>query len=223
MGGTEYDTLVDFYFQEIDITTGELIFSWAASDHFTVEDSYYRFSRPYYDLFHLNAISKTTSGDFLISSRHLHIVALITGKDPWTRSPIWILNGKRNQFTDQSGGAALDFSWQHHMQFHDKEGTDLFLLDNHSMGSVHGPTRYMENCSKATHLSLDSNAKTVRLLAVYKHPQHLVSRSMGSVQVLSKYAAPGENIVVGWGANPSVTIQLRRGQLRDGYPVQRLF
>lgn len=208
VGGVANDTILNSYFQEIDIATGELVFSWIASDHFTMEDSYERYMKnsDAYDFFHLNSVSKTPSGDFLISSRHLHMVALIAGKDsPGPGSPVWILNGKRNQFTDQSGGAALNFSRQHQAQFHNKEGTELTLFDNHAPPSVYTYTDCAVDCSKAMRLSLDTNAKTVRLLATYPHSRGLVSSSMGSIQELSDYGVPDGNIVVGWGANPTVT------------------
>ena len=96
---------------------------------------------------------KTANGDYLISSRHLHTVALIAGSQ--SSSPglaIWILNGKRNQFTDSSNGAALNFSWQHDARFRNAELTEITLFDNHIANNVPGETGCEENCSKGMHL-----------------------------------------------------------------------
>lgn len=79
------------------------------------------------------------------------MVALIAGKDsPEPGSPIWILNGKRNQLTDLSGGDgdALDFSWQHRVQFFNKDGTELILFDNHEIMHHAGPPACRKHCSK---------------------------------------------------------------------------
>ena len=59
VGGAQDGTLLDSYFQEIDIATGNLVFSWTASQWFTPDDSYmdYSESEPF-DFFHINSISK---------------------------------------------------------------------------------------------------------------------------------------------------------------------
>lgn len=109
--------IVDSMFQEIDLETNELLFEWAASDHFPPAESYmtnpfggYSESAPF-DSFHINSVDKEpTSGNYLISSRHTHTISLIDGK---SGEVLWQLGGAHNDFKDLSEGLATDFSWQH--------------------------------------------------------------------------------------------------------------
>ncbi|KAF7555880.1 hypothetical protein G7Z17_g1805 [Cylindrodendrum hubeiense] len=212
VGGRKYDHILDCYFQEIDIETGELLFSWAATDWFSVEDSY-EWYKPNYDFFHLNSVQKDRDGNYLISSRHTHVIALIAGKDAETPgAPIWILNGKRNQFQDISGGYALDFSWQHHARFRNDEGTEITLFDNHHPSNTPGATGCEFACSKAMSLHLNFENMTVGLIASYEHPQSLQSGSMGSFQALDAEGVDNGNLVVGWGSNPGVTEYTQDGK-----------
>jgi len=56
----------------------KLLFQWRASDHVPLADSYKdrgndgRTKETSYDFFHLNSIEKDESGNYLISSRHVH-------------------------------------------------------------------------------------------------------------------------------------------------------
>lgn len=59
VGGQDYDQLLDCYFQEIDVETGDVLFSWAASDWFSPKDSYEQY-KPNYDFFHLNSVQKVS-------------------------------------------------------------------------------------------------------------------------------------------------------------------
>jgi hypothetical protein len=64
VGGKEQDILLDSVFQEMDLETGELLFSWAASEHIPVTDSF----APYeeadeigWDAYHINSLQKVRS------------------------------------------------------------------------------------------------------------------------------------------------------------------
>ena len=112
--GIDNGWLADSVFQEIDIETGNLIFSWRASDHFSTNDSYAdpgstgsSQSSPY-DFFHINSIERDASGNYLISSRHTHSISYVNGTNG---DVIWILGGKLNQFKDNSDGNATNFAW----------------------------------------------------------------------------------------------------------------
>jgi hypothetical protein len=55
--------LLDSIFQEIDIKTGELLFTWRASDFYPIADSYYYYTQydhgeEGWDFFHLNSVHK---------------------------------------------------------------------------------------------------------------------------------------------------------------------
>ncbi|KAH7160669.1 ASST-domain-containing protein [Dactylonectria macrodidyma] len=205
VGGRKNDWLLDSYFQEIDIETGDVLFSWTATDWFSPADSY-EWYKPSYDFFHLNSVQKDRNGNYLISSRHTHVIALIGGNKAETPGkPIWILNGKRNQFQDTSGGYALDFSWQHHARFRNDEGTEITLFDNHHPSNTPGATGCEFSCSKAMGIRLNLDNMTVSLVDAYEHPQSVQSGSMGSFQDLDADGVADGNLVVGWGSNPGVT------------------
>ncbi|KAH8734145.1 ASST-domain-containing protein [Ilyonectria robusta] len=178
VGGQDYDQLLDCYFQEIDVETGD-----------------------------------DRNGNYLISSRHLHTIALIAGNGTETPGePIWKLNGKQNQFHDLSGGNALDFSWQHHARFRNDEGTEITLFDNHHPSNVPGKTGCTLSCSKAMAVRLNFENMTVSLVAEYAHPQSVQSGSMGSFQALDAEGVANGNLVVGWGSNPGVTEYTQDGK-----------
>lgn len=49
-----------------------------------------------YDYFHINAVDKTSDGNYLISSRHTCTIFKVSSKDG---SIIWRLGGKSSDFT----------------------------------------------------------------------------------------------------------------------------
>lgn len=65
IGGPPDGLLMDSGFQEVDAATNELLFSWAASDHFAITESFARYSEGFgvgpdsgFDFFHINSIQK---------------------------------------------------------------------------------------------------------------------------------------------------------------------
>lgn len=144
----------------------------------------------------------------MISSRHTNIVALIAGNGTETPGePLWIMNGKRNQFLDVSEGPsrALDFSWQHHARFLNSEGTEITLFDNHHTSNSPGKTGYKHSFSKGMVIRLSTEDMTVSLVAEYIHPLRVQSGSMGSFQALESEGVADGNLVAGWGSNPGVS------------------
>lgn len=88
--------VIDSVFQEVNISTGELLFELEASDHFRTEEFYITnligdyFSSIPFDFVHIDSVDKDTSGNYLISSRHLHSVCCIDGR---TGQILWGLGG----------------------------------------------------------------------------------------------------------------------------------
>ena len=65
LGGEEDSLIMDSGFQEIDITTNEVLFDWAASDHFNITDSLAPYTKAYeisansgFDFAHVNSVEK---------------------------------------------------------------------------------------------------------------------------------------------------------------------
>nr|POE73031.1 hypothetical protein CFP56_30970 [Quercus suber] len=192
--------ITDSLFQEIDIATGELLFEWRASDHFDAAESYmtnpfggYTQSKPF-DFFHLNSIEKDARGNYLISSRHLHIIAYIEGG---TGKLLWVLGGHAQDFVDLSGGAASSFSWQHDARWLSEDEGIISLFDN-GVAWPHVDAPY----SQGLVLQLDAANRTVSLLHSYASLQHVRSSSQGSTQRISVGDSPDDaHMFIGWGSS----------------------
>jgi hypothetical protein len=197
--------VVDSMFQEIDLETGDLLFQWAASDHFPPAESYmtnplagYSESTPF-DSFHINSVDKElSSGNYLISSRHTHTISLIDGH---SGEILWQLGGAHNDFKDLSEGLATDFSWQHDARWigtpSDPNGEEgvytISFFANGMAGALHVDATH----SNARIVRLDTNAMTAELLQSFSSYQHTLASSQGSVEILPESG----NVFVGWGAS----------------------
>ena len=206
VGGPKNGTVADGCFQEIDLYTNELLFSWCASDHFAVNETYTPYSSETegsaaggggtgisvgWDFFHLNSVQKR-NGNYLVNGRLLKMVAYVSGA---TGKPIFQLGGKKNQFKDLSDGKATNFAYEHHVRLRSDDMTQITMFDNHELLLNQNCTT---NCSRGLHLALDHDAMTVKVVQEYFNPSHLTSGAMGSYVPL-----PSGNVLVGWGISPS--------------------
>ncbi|KAI0974824.1 Arylsulfotransferase-domain-containing protein [Xylaria arbuscula] len=201
VGGSEDGRVLDNIIQEIDIETGELLWTWRGSDHYELSESYleYKQGPGAYDYIHMNSADRTPEGNFLISARHTHSINLVdreSGRINWT------LGGKKNDFLDLSDGNATNFAWQHHARLNNS--TQLTMFDNHNISSTIG---CMFNCSRGKHVELDYKNRTARLVSEFYHPESLLSGFEGSYQTTRS-----GNIFLGWGANPTFTEHLPSGE-----------
>jgi hypothetical protein len=155
-----------------------------------------------FDWFHINSIAKDLKGNFLISSRHLHMVASVDGK---TGKPLWTLGGKKNDFKDLSGGKATNFQWQHDARWVDEGKGIISIYDNGYAGPVQSASPF----SRAIVVQIDVEAKTVKLLHEYFSLRNTRAASQGSVQVLQ----PEGNVFVGWGHSAAVSEFAESGEL----------
>lgn len=195
--GLRHGRLWDSGFQEIDIVTGDLLFEWKASDHFTLADmAVNSYARGDYeaggglDFFHINSIDKDDEGNYLISSRYASALILIDGI---TGNVSWILGGIRNEFRDLSSGVATSFFCQHMARWTD-DFTTITLFDN---GAYWGEKRRR---AQALKLHVDVASRTVRVLSSLAHSEGVWSESQGSVQALDD-----GNVVVGYGFGPKIS------------------
>ncbi|KAI0204427.1 Arylsulfotransferase-domain-containing protein [Astrocystis sublimbata] len=200
IGGPAKGNLLDCAFQEVDVATGEVRFTWTASEHFNLTESLsdkYKDADTAFDWFHINAVSKTADGNYLISTRHLHAVALIDGTDG---SRIWQVGGVNNSFKDHSDGKATDFAFQHDARFADDDETQITLFDNHAMHPTSPTSGCTEDCSRAMRIALDYDAMEVRLVSEFYHPQSVQAWAQGGYDLL-----PDGNAMIGWGVVPAMT------------------
>ncbi|KAI0869909.1 Arylsulfotransferase-domain-containing protein [Hypoxylon argillaceum] len=200
IGGPVNGSLLDCAFQEVDIETGDVRFTWKATDHFnlteSLADAYYEADTGF-DWFHMNAISKTKEGNYLISIRHLRAVALINGTDG-TR--IWQVGGANNSFRDLSNGSATNFAFQHDARFTDATESQVTLFDNHAMHVTSPTAGCAKACTRGVRLALDYEAMEVRLVSEFYHPQSVQAWAQGGYHLL-----PNGNAVIGWGVVPAMT------------------
>lgn len=200
IGGPENGALLDCAFQEIDVDTGDIRFTWKATDHFNLTESLadkYTDVETGFDWFHMNAISKTVDGNYLLSIRHLRTVALINGTDG---SRIWQVGGVHNSFKDLSGGNATNFAFQHDARFTDENETQITLFDNHAMHVTSSTAGCTQNCTRAMRIALDYEAMEVKLVSEFYHPQSVQAWAQGGYHLL-----PNGNAMIGWGVVPAMT------------------
>ncbi|KIX02667.1 uncharacterized protein Z518_08609 [Rhinocladiella mackenziei CBS 650.93] len=211
LGITSPGWIYDSIFQEVDIETGELLFEWRASDHYQVEESFHSIAaeerRPNslgkkqtsigrgpnsaWDFFHINSVDKDMHGNYIISSRYMHTVTCISP----VGETLWILGGKRNQFTDLSMGAATNFSFQHHATMH--ENNTITIFDNGKYDADSQNAEY----SRGLVISLDLEHMTAELVQDFVHPDRLLVGSQGSIQLLPDSG----HTLLGWGYMPAYT------------------
>ena len=201
IGGEVEDTMFDSCFQEIDIETQQLLFQWCASEHIPVNETYAAYGKTSkgrgWDAYHINSLQRDHEGNYFVALRRLFAVLKISGQDG---SRIWQLGGKKNNFTDISGGHALDFAWQHSTHFSGPKFTQLTMFDNHNNAGERVIGCLGSSCSRGVRLELDYDAMTVRHLQNFYSPTGLLSYAMGSYQTL-----PNGNVLTGWGNNPEIT------------------
>ncbi|KAI1341251.1 Arylsulfotransferase-domain-containing protein [Xylariaceae sp. FL0016] len=208
VGGPVDGLLLDCAFQEVDIATGEVRFTWRASDHFDYTESQadpFNYQDGGWDWFHMNAISKTVDGNYLISIRHLKTAALINGTDG---SRIWQVGGVKNSFQDLSAGRATNFMYQHDVRFVDENETEITLFDNHNMHANSPTDGCTTDCTRGLRIALDTELMTVKVVTEFYHPRSVQAWAQGGYHLL-----PNGNAIIGWGVVPACTEFTPDGQV----------
>ncbi|KAK3691322.1 hypothetical protein LTR37_018683 [Vermiconidia calcicola] len=212
--------IVDAWFQEVDIASGELLFEWRASDHFGPEDGEYlktSYNAPLYrqddgamahDYFHMNSIDKDAAGNYLVSIRHINQIICVSST---TGEILWGFGEPSADFEDLSDDKASGFRWQHDARWVDEEKGILGLFDN-ALEERHW---YDAPYSEGKLIHLDVHNKTAKLLHSYKSLQSARSTSQGSFQYISGENTAGnstserstaDRVFIGWGSVPAYTI-----------------
>ncbi|CAH0018559.1 unnamed protein product [Clonostachys rhizophaga] len=204
----EQQWIVNAIIQELDISTGELLFEWASLDHVQPDEAILPInpgqagsgynSSDAWDYFHINSVDKDASGNYLISARDACAIHKINGTDG---SIIWRLHGTRSDFKMANG---TEFCFQHHARWlaQDDDIEVISLYDNSAHGTEHndGSEVHTAPTSSGKILRLNTTSWTAELVGAYFPPDGLRSKSQGSTQVL-----PGGNVLVGWGSSGAVT------------------
>lgn len=194
--------ILNSYFKEIDVTSGEIIFEWNALEHFVPATQPSELSPPGtsrlapLDFFHLNSVTKSLDGDYIISARHTSAIYKVSHVDGHV---VWQLGGWMTDFE-----ADFNFCHQHHaLILHESpHKMILSMFDN-------GCTTNAETRSSAKTVELDMLDMTAVLLNEYGADANVAVKTQGSAQMLPSNG----NVLVGWGSRSTITEYASNGTL----------
>ena len=207
IGGPADQKVVDSIVQEIDVSTGKVLFQWNAAGHVPYEDS--EQPRPAsaatpWDWFYINAVHLDTDGDLLISARYawaVYKVSLRTGKI------IWVLGGKHSTFRLKAGpGQVLDKAGEIFAYQHDPEpiGNDEYTVFDDESDGGSGLLPY----SRVVTVRLDLATKVATLVKSIRQPEGLLATEEGNAQTTRN-----GDLFVGWGDAAYISEFSPTGQL----------
>jgi hypothetical protein len=192
-GGPKNGAVLDGIVQEVDVTTGNVLFEWHSLDHAPLNLS----SQPYagsaaYDYFHVNGIDPIGAGVVLVSSRNTSTVYAIAQA---TGAVIWRLGGKKSSFTMGKGSS---FALQHNPELHGASTISIFDDEDASPSKTPG---------RALFLHLNFKTRRATLERAYGHSGLLVP-AQGNVQLLAN-----GDVLVGWGSGNYTSEYTKSGKL----------
>jgi Arylsulfotransferase (ASST) len=184
VGGRRDGVVIDNVVQEVDLSTGLVLFEWHSLGQVALTDSRTRPEGPRsWDYFHVNSVEVDRDGDLIISARN---TCALYKLDRETGATVWQLGGKGGDFRMGKGSR---FCFQHDAR---RAGDgSITLFDNAA-----GPPALARE-SRAISLRVDEGGRRVRLGRAFKHPGRLLAFNQGSARRL-----PNGNVFVGWGAAP---------------------
>lgn len=192
-GGKRNGKVFDNVIQEIDISTGAVLFEWHSIGNVNLGHSVSRPEKSGYpwDYFHANSIDD--DGDaLLISARKTSTIYRI---DRQSGDVIWRLRGDgrwRPGTNDFDMGRGTQFGYQHDAQR--LPNGDISLFDN-AVARQFKPVR-----RESSALILRLAGGKARLVKRFNHPKHVSSLSQGSTDVM-----PNGHVFVGWGSERQMT------------------
>lgn len=191
-GGKASQVVYNYVAQEIDVATGNVLFSWDSLDHVPVTDS--EFPVPAdgsaFDYFHGNSIALTSDGNLLISARNTSAVYSISRT---TGAVVWELGGKHSSFTLEPSGQQW-FCYQHHAR--QPKANVITLFDDGGTGPASCPN----HASRGLTLTLDTTSHTATVTRSLGHNPALNAGFLGSSQGLAN-----GDVLVSWGNLAEIT------------------
>jgi hypothetical protein len=205
LGGPADGEAWDNVVQEVDVTTGRVLFEWHSLDHVELAESYAPVpaeergeEADAYDYFHVNSVDVDDDGDLIVSARNTNAVYKL---DRETGEVLWRLGGKRSDF---ELGPGARFAWQHDAR-RQPDGT-LTLYDNAAREED------ADAVSRVLVLRVDEERRRATVERSYRHPRGLLATTQGNAQFL-----PDGHVFVGWGSQRWFTEFDRDGRvLLDG-------
>jgi hypothetical protein len=194
-------------FQEVNVTSGEVLFEWFSTNHVDPSESQITPNstdtggdgfgpQTAFDYFHINSIDKSTSSaNYLISARHTSTLYYVNATD---RDIIWKLSYQGNSDFSCSN---FNFSFQHDARILSENDTTtvISIFDNASNGFT---TTTSQSSGKV--IALDHTSGVATMLSNTTCPissQGILSTSQGNTQVLSNNAG----FFHSWGNNPYIS------------------
>ena len=185
---------------------GLCTFTWRGIDNFQIQDATFEdLTAPDIDFEHANSIDFDSSGNIILSSRHLCEITKINSE---TGDIIWRFGGHHNQFKllDDS----IWFSYQHaarllpngHLIFMDNANFDTLITGFDTVAGI-SPGSFIEN-SRPVEYELDTTAMTAKLVWQYNHNPATFTYAMGYVERLQN-----GNTLIGWGADTLAITEIR--------------
>ncbi|KAJ6540340.1 ASST-domain-containing protein [Mycena capillaripes] len=201
VGGLANGWYLNSIIQEVDISTGRVLFNWTSVDHIALSESFNNLTltasgdsqaNPW-DAVHINSIDKDSAGNYLISARHCKTIYKIDKNG----TIIWRLGGKQSDFT--AIGNNTEFHWQHHARWRNDE-TQISLFDD-GAAVILQTVVVNEPVASGKFLNVDQKAMTVSLAKRYlPSPNTGPSLAAGSTEPF------GDTVSVGYGNNAWVTV-----------------
>jgi len=207
IGGPADQKVVDSIVQEINISTGKVLFQWDSADHVPYRDS--EQPRPAsaatpWDWFYINAVHLDTDGNLLISARYAWAVYKV---NLHTGNIIWVLGGKHSTFRIKAApGQVLDRAGEIFAYQHDPEAIgngEYTVFGDESDGGA-GLLPY----SRVVTVRLDLATKAATLVKSTRQPEGLLATEEGNAQTTRN-----GDLFVGWGAVPFISEFSPSGQL----------
>jgi hypothetical protein len=202
-GGAYNGALIDSAVMEFNLRTGKLVRTWDALNHIPLSESYATLPTNGFpwDAYHINSISLSRKGTFLVSMRDTwaaYLVDIATGKINWT------LGGRNSSF---NFGPEAAFQWQHDVKL--GTGSTVTLFDDHCCQLTGGGTYVTPSGpARGLVLKIDEQAHRATVAAQYGRGENLDPDYMGDTQMLGN-----GNVFVGWGDEPYVSEFSRSGKI----------
>jgi hypothetical protein len=189
--------LVTGIVQEVDVSSGRVLFEWRSLEHVGVEESFMTDVTPAgnVDYFHLNSVGVEPDGHLLVSARNTSTIYKI---DRRSGEVMWRLGGRKSDFRIDP---AATFSFQHDARRR-SDGT-ITIFDNGAAAPGPGVA------SRGLRIALDMKQRRASLVREYAPPDARNSWAMGNVQQLDD-----GGVFVGWGTDGSFSEFSRDGRLR---------
>lgn len=194
VGGPRDGIAVDGVAQEVELSTGRVLFEWHSLDH--VPLSHTDLPRPVsgnapFDYFHINSFNVDPDGGYVVSGRHSWMVLKLDSKGDVR----WRLGGKGNTLRR---GPGTHFRLQHDAIGH---GDGMYTIFDNSAEGV-------RKASRAITVKVDPAKRTATLVRSIRHPDNVLAATQGNVQTL-----PGGHMFVGWGSQGRASEFTRDGRL----------